>query len=243
MTGLLFFGPVLALAMLAIWLQDGHSPLYVSRRIGLRGKPFRMVKLRSMVVAAPSIGGSSTAADDNRITSIGRIIRKCKLDEVAQLWNVLRGDMSLVGPRPNVGPGGVDLYTEQERRLLSVRPGITDISSIVFADEADILAGRSDPDLAYNQFIRPGKSRLGLVYVDHASVAVDLRLIWLTGLTIVSRRHALEGVSRLLESFTDPAVPRELIDLARRQKPLEAAPPPGADSIVHNLDVAASTGP
>ena len=117
-----------------------------------------------MIVKADQTGVDSTAGDDKRITPIGRLVRKLKLDELSQLWNVLKGDMSLVGPRPNV-PREVALYTSDENKLLEIRPGITDLSSIIFADEGDILHGAEDPDLRYHQIIRPWKSRLGLLYV------------------------------------------------------------------------------
>ena len=111
-----------------------------------------------MIINADSSGVDSTSATDSRITSIGHVIRRFKLDELTQLWNVFLGDMSLVGPRPNVRKE-TDLYTIPEKLLLTVRPGITDISSIIFSDEGDILANKKDPDLAYNQLIRPWKSR------------------------------------------------------------------------------------
>src|SRR5207302_1441787 len=104
----------------------------------------------------------------------------------------------IVGPRPNV-KRGTDLYTEQEKRLLSVRPGITDFASIVFSDEGDILEGKADPDEAYDQLIRPGKSRLGLLYLAHSSVWLDIRLIWLTALALVSKASALRGVVDILK--------------------------------------------
>jgi len=146
------------------------------------------------------------------------------------LWNVLKGDMSLVGPRPNVERETAS-YTVVERRLLTVRPGITDFASIVFADEGEILAGRADPDLAYNQLIRPWKSRLGLFYVDHASMLLDLRLIWLTALAVVSRPRALKAVARLLERL---GADEELVRIARRLEPLVPYPPPGADEPVRS---------
>src|SRR5207253_9003792 len=126
--GLLLFLPVFVTVMLAIWLQDRQSPFYVAPRTARGGGTFRMVKFRSMVVNADSIGGSSTAATDRRITPVGRFVRAYKLDELIQLWNVLKGDMSFVGPRPQVLMD-VGLYTEAEKRMLRVRPGITDPAS------------------------------------------------------------------------------------------------------------------
>lgn len=228
LVGLIVASPILIPTMVAIWLQDFHSPFYIAPRVGKDGKLFRMVKLRSMIVGADKTGVDSTAAGDRRITKVGHFIRRYKLDELSQLWNVLKGDMSLVGPRPQV-QRDVALYTDEERRLLSVKPGITDISSIVFADEGEILKGKPDPDLAYNQLIRPWKSRLGLFYIDHQSLLLDLRLIFLTAVTIVSRRRALEGIQRIL---SDLGADEQLKRVAFRQEPLKPYPPPGATEIV-----------
>jgi len=226
--GLLFFSPILWLFMGLIWLQDRHAPFYIATRVGIGEKPFRMVKLRSMIVGADKTGVDSTAAEDARITRVGRIIRRYKLDELSQLWNVLKGEMSLVGPRPNV-PREVALYTAEEKRLLHVKPGITDFSSIVFSDEGAVLAGSADPDLKYHQIIRPWKSRLGLLYVEKRSFSLDLRLIWLTLVAIFSRDKALKGLQPILRSL---GADEQLLAVARRQEPLPPFPPPGSDQIV-----------
>ena len=133
--------PVLLPVMFLVWWQDRHSPFYVASRVGLDQRPFRMVKLRSMRIGADKSGVDSTSAGDSRITPVGHFIRRYKLDELTQLWNVLIGDMSLVGPRPNV-ERETRLYTDLEQRLLTVKPGITDYASIVFADEGEILQGQ-----------------------------------------------------------------------------------------------------
>lgn len=226
--GLIISSPILIGFSVAVWLQDFHSPFYVADRVGLNGRIFKMVKLRSMVVDAAQRGGTSTSNNDNRITVIGRLIRTLKLDEVTQLWNVLKGDMSLVGPRPNVMRWGVELYTDEEMRLLSVRPGITDYSSIVFSDEGAILASVEDPDLAYNQLIRPWKSRLSLLYIDHQSFWLDIKLVLITVLAIVSRPVALKWIVRQLHYHQAPT---ELIEVASRKKNLTPFSPPGSDRI------------
>lgn len=228
--GLISSAPIMLPAMFLVWRQDRSSPFYISQRVGQGGGNFRMIKLRSMVVGADSTGVDSTSEVDVRITGVGHFIRRYKLDEVAQLVNVLRGDMSLVGPRPNVRRE-TDLYTDIERNLLSVKPGITDFASIVFADEGKILEGREDPDIAYNELIRPGKSKLGLFYIEHRTIGVDLRICWLTGLGIVSRGRALTGVSKLLASL---GASSELVELATRRNKLEPCPPPGANQIVRS---------
>jgi lipopolysaccharide/colanic/teichoic acid biosynthesis glycosyltransferase len=185
-----------------------------------------------MVKNADKSGVDSTAANDRRITRVGHFIRRTKLDELAQLWNVVIGDMSLVGPRPNV-KRETDLYTAAERELLSVRPGMTDFASIVFADEGDILKDQPDPDIAYNQLIRPGKGLLGLFYIQHRSFLVDLQLGYLTFLAAASRRSSLEGVQKLLARL---GAPPELISLASRTEPLVPMPPPGASRVVTSRD-------
>jgi lipopolysaccharide/colanic/teichoic acid biosynthesis glycosyltransferase len=214
--------------MLAIWLQDRQSPFYIAPRMARGGGTFRMVKFRTMVVNADKIGGISTAATDRRITPVGKFVRAYKLDELIQLWNVLKGDMSLVGPRPQVKADAA-LYTEAEKRMLTVRPGITDPASIVFSDEGDILKDSTDPDLLYNQIIRPWKSRLALAYIDHRTFSTDLWLILLTAVTIVSRSAALRAIGNLLRHWQlDPLV----IRMAARQEPLLPYPPPGAAEVV-----------
>lgn len=226
--GLIVSSPILAPVMFLIWKQDRHSPFYIAPRVGMRGREFRMVKLRSMVVNADKTGVDSTSSDDNRITSVGRFVRRYKLDELPQLWNVLKGDMSLVGPRPNV-KRETDLYTSEERELLSVRPGVTDFSSIVFSDEGEILQGAADPDLEYNRIIRPWKSRLGILYVRNKGVFLDLILVLLTVLAIISRVNAIKCVHFIVSRLTDD---KELLSVIQRVNPPHAAPPPGSDKIV-----------
>ncbi len=233
--GLTLALPILVPLLLALWMQDRYSPFYVAPRMGRNGRPFRMVKLRSMRPNADKTGVDSTAANDNRITRLGHFIRRYKLDELTQLWNVLKGEMSLVGPRPNV-ERETRLYTAEELRLLSVRPGITDYASIVFADEGEILSGHSDPDLAYNQLIRPWKSRLGLFYVEHRSLGLNVKLVWLTSIAMLSRERALAAVAREL---TRRGATSELVEVARRSHPLRPHPPPGASEIVADREAVA----
>ena len=227
-TGLTICLPLIAVLSLAIWLQDGHSPFYVPYRVGRGGRKFRMIKLRSMTVRADAARVDSTANDDPRITKVGRAIRLFKLDELPQFWHVVTGDMSLVGPRPNI-ERETRLYSVEERRLLDVKPGITDIASIVFADEGKILEGKPDPNIAYNQLIRPYKSRFGLLYVGHVTVALDLKLMALTLLNVVDRRKALDRVARIVAGFGGSP---ELVLVARREGNLDPAAPPGLNAIV-----------
>jgi lipopolysaccharide/colanic/teichoic acid biosynthesis glycosyltransferase len=228
--GLVLFSPLLFVLCGLVWLQDRHSPFYIPNRMGRGEKLYRMFKLRSMVIRADTNKVDSTANNDPRITAVGRFIRRIKFDEFPQLWNVLKGDMSLVGPRPNV-QRETDLYTAVEKRLLSVRPGITDISSIVFSDEGSILEGKSDPDLVYNQIIRPYKSRLGLLYIANAGVMLDVKLILLTLLSAVNRRAALDKISTIVRQL---GAPSELVEVATRHSPLQPAAPPGSTEIVRS---------
>jgi lipopolysaccharide/colanic/teichoic acid biosynthesis glycosyltransferase len=229
--GLSLGSVILVPAMVAVWLQDRHSPFYIANRVARGGGTFRMVKLRSMRILADATGVTSTAGDDPRITAVGRFIRRAKLDELTQLWNVLKGDMSLVGPRPQV-PSGTALYTREEQAMLTVRPGITDLASIVFADEGDILHGAADPDARYDAVIRPWKSRLALLYVhNRTGAALDLRIVWLTVRAAIDRQAALDGVARIVaELGGDETLQR----VASRRVPLAEVPPPGAaDAPLH----------
>lgn len=221
-TGLVLLSPVLAVVLLRVWLQDRHSPFYLGERATTGGRSFRMVKIRSMVVGADRTGVESTGASDARITPLGHFIRRYKLDETTQLWNVLKGEMSLVGPRPNT-LREVAKYTAAERGLLAVRPGITDFASIVFSDEGDIIKDFADPDDAYDKLIRPWKSRLGLVYARHAGVGLDIALIVLTLVALVDKQKALRGVHAILRRLN---ADRELLAVVRRDAPLVPAAPP-----------------
>jgi len=228
LVGLLISSVIVVPTAVAVWLQDFHSPFYLGPRVARGGGTFKMVKLRSMMVRADKTGVDSTGANDPRITRVGRFIRSYKLDELTQLWNVLWGEMSLVGPRPQV-KRDADLYTPEERRLLTVRPGITDFSSIVFADEGEILKNEPDPDLAYNQLIRPWKSRLGLFYIDNRNFWLDLNLLVTTVVAVISRDTALRRVSSLLGRL---GAPPGLVQVALRKQRLVPQPPPGSDQIL-----------
>ena len=226
--GLIIISPLILIFILLIYFQDKASPFYIAPRVGKNKKIFYIIKLRSMKINADKTGVNSTSINDNRITKIGSIIRKYKLDEFTQLWNVLIGDMSLVGPRPNVLVD-VNLYTNIENKLLEVKPGITDFSSIVFSDEGKILENKENPDLSYNQLIRPWKSRLGLIYIKHKSILLDLELIMFTVVALVSKPLALKWVVKKLEKFN---VDQKIIEVAKRDKELYPFPPPGSDKIV-----------
>lgn len=184
--GLIFLSPLLLFVAIQI-KKDGGPVFYRGVRVGLNGKDFRIFKFRSMVIDAEKLGASSTSDDDNRITPIGKTIRKFKLDELPQLINVILGDMSFVGPRPEVRKF-TDMYTEEEKVLLTVRPGITDWASLWNSDEGSILAGSTDPDRDYLEKIRPEKVRLQLKYVREMSLITDIEIILRTVFKIIFRK-------------------------------------------------------
>ena len=169
-------GPLLLLLALIVILDSGRPAFYLGWRAGRHGAPFRIIKLRSMVPDAERRGGAETPADDPRITWVGALLRRYKVDELPQLINVLLGDMSLVGPRPEV-LDEVRRYGDRERALLSVRPGLTDWASIKFRHEGEILRGAPDPGKVYHETIQPEKIRLGLKYVQERSMFVDLTIL------------------------------------------------------------------
>ena len=225
---LILTSPVLIVFSLLIFLQDFRSPFYVSYRTGKNEKPFKMIKIRSMVINADKSGVDSTSAGDSRITSLGKIIRKYKIDELAQLINVLFGDMSLVGPRPNV-KRETDIYTDLEKSILLVQPGITDISSIVFSDEEEILKYSKNPDIDYNQLIRPGKSWLCIYYIQNWSLILDFKILILTFISIFNKKLSLLYLSKVVNNLS---APKFLIEIVERKKKLVPMKPPGSNDII-----------
>lgn len=176
--GIVFLSPVILITAAAVKLFDNGPVFYRAPRVGKKGKIFKMIKFRTMSVNADK-GASSTKSDDPRITKPGAFLRKYKLDEIPQLFNVFYGEMSIVGPRPQI-QWAVDLYTEEEKKVLTVRPGITDYASIKFHNEGEILKGAPDPDKAYMELIHPEKMRLSLEYVRNKSIFTDIKIIFLT---------------------------------------------------------------
>jgi lipopolysaccharide/colanic/teichoic acid biosynthesis glycosyltransferase len=172
--GLLALAPALAALAVAIALEDGFPVLFRQTRVGRRGKPFRLVKFRSMRVGAP--GTRITAGGDPRVTRVGAWLRRYKIDELPQLWNVLAGDLSLVGPRPEIPPF-VDVGDPAWRAVLEVKPGITDPASLRYRREEELLAGAPDPEQTYREQILPAKLALNLEYIRTRTFWGDLKLI------------------------------------------------------------------
>lgn len=192
LVGLFFFSPLLLAIPMLIKREDRGPILYRGVRVGRYGKPFRIFKFRTMVVDAEKLGGASTADDDLRITRIGKFLRQYKLDELPQLINVIKGEMSIVGPRPEV-PQYVEMFTGEEKAILSVRPGITDWATLWNPDEGAVLAGSPDPERLYVEKIRPEKIRLQLEYVRRRSIWIDLTIILqtLAAITLRSKPRAM----------------------------------------------------
>lgn len=176
---LLVLSPILIIISVLIKLDSRGPVFYRGVRAGIKGQPFKIYKFRTMVIDAEKKGGPSTADDDARITRIGKILRKVKLDELPQLLNILEGDMSFVGPRPEVY-FYVNMYNEEEKNILSVKPGITDRASIWNSDEGSILKGSTDPEKTYMEKIRPTKLKLQLEYVKSNSFWSDMGIIFKT---------------------------------------------------------------
>jgi len=179
LSGLLLIWPGFVLIFLLIKLTSPGPVLYAQTRVGLQGRLFRLYKFRSMVPGADELGSSVTVRGDARITPVGRFLRRTKLDELPQLWNVLIGDMSLVGPRPEV-PEIVEHYTPAMRRILDVRPGITSVASLHFRDEENILATFDNPDQIYIAALVSFKIALAMVHVDQQSLWFDLKILIMT---------------------------------------------------------------
>ncbi len=176
--GALALAPVFIAIAAAIKLTSPGPVFYRGVRTGLRGRPFRIFKFRTMVVNAEKVGGPSTGKDDPRITSVGGFLRRYKLDELPQLFNVIGGEMSLVGPRPEV-PQYTDEYMGEELLILTVRPGITDYASIKFSRLDEVL-GSEEPDRVYEEKVRPVKNALRIKYVKEQSFWGDVSLIFAT---------------------------------------------------------------
>lgn len=182
--GLLLLSPLFIILCLAICAESKGGAFYIQERIGLNGKPFGLYKLRSMRIGSDSEGLLTIGERDNRITRIGYLLRKTKMDELPQLLNVLKGDMSLVGPRPEVRKY-TDLYTEEQRKVLSVRPGITDYASIEYVHENDLLSQAEDPEQMYIEKVMPDKIKLNMKYLEHYTVGEYFKIIFLTLISLV----------------------------------------------------------
>ena len=182
--GILFLLLLFLFVAIAIKCSSKGHVLFKQERVGKNGKTFKIWKFRSMVVDAEAKGRQITTDGDSRITKVGKFIRKTKIDELPQLFNVLSGKMSFVGPRPEV-PRYVELYTEEQRKVLTVKPGITDLASIEYRNENDLLKEAEDPDRKYIEEIMPAKLELNLKYIEKAGFFYDIGLIFKTVFKVI----------------------------------------------------------
>lgn len=193
--GLIVLAPVILAIGMAVALTDGFPVFFRQVRVGRNGRTFRMIKFRSMRM--DQRGTRITAGGDRRVTRTGKLLRKYKLDELPQLWNVLVGEMSLIGPRPEV-PAFVDLNAPVWRDVLRARPGITDVASLVYRNEEQMLMGASDPERYYRDVILPDKLALNVRYLENRSFRRDLRVLWMTAASsLFPRRFEHQRVRRL----------------------------------------------
>ncbi len=181
--GILLLSPLLIVIAVIIRFTSSGPVLFKQTRVGRQLRPFKILKFRTMVEDAPSLGPAITCGDDPRITGIGKLLRKTKLDELPQLFNILKGDMSLVGPRPEV-PKYVAMFEDDFRQILTIRPGLTDLASIKYRDESTALAQAEEPELEYVSRILPDKIEMAKQYVRRSSFALDLRVILQTFLQL-----------------------------------------------------------
>lgn len=182
--GIIIISPILLVISILIKLDSKGPILFKQIRVGKNGKPFKIFKFRTMVVDAEKKGMQITVGRDSRITKSGHVLRKTKLDELPQLFNVLAGEMSFVGPRPEVRRY-VEMYEENQKSILKVRPGITDLASIKYRNENDLLAKSLDPEATYINEIMPKKIELNIEYLKNMSVLYDIKLIIRTVLVVI----------------------------------------------------------
>jgi len=187
--GLLILSPVLLLIGVLVKLSDGGPVLFLQDRVGRSGRRFWICKFRTMILGAEKQGPSITKSGDGRVTTIGRWLRRTKLDELPQLWNVVRGDMSFVGPRPEV-PRYVARYSPAQREVLRLKPGITDLASLEFRREEELLDGVPDPDKFYVEYCLPRKIELNLEYDRRANLWRDTLIILRTVVPFGSSKTA-----------------------------------------------------
>jgi lipopolysaccharide/colanic/teichoic acid biosynthesis glycosyltransferase len=174
--GLLLAGPLLLLIAAAIRLSDSGPIFFRQYRVGRHGRHFCILKFRTMVPGAEHLGTSVTSRGDPRVTAVGRILRRTKLDELPQLWNVVKGDMSLVGPRPEV-PRYVRYYTPEQRQVLELKPGVTDLATLLYRNEEEVLRNVDDVEAFYVREVLPRKIQLNLAYAAHANRWEDAKVI------------------------------------------------------------------
>ena len=208
------FLPILSLLTIIIFLEDFKNPLYISIRFGKNLKPFRLFKLRSMAIGADKCGPIEVQLGDKRVTKIGWFIRKFKLDEYPQFFNVFLGHMTVVGPRPKV-KNHINVSDSQEVKIASVKPGITDISSIVFSNQEYILKNsKNNASDYFEKFIKPNKNLLAIYYIDSKNILLDLMVIAFTILIPINRKFVLKQIYKHLYK---KEISKELLQFIKKQ--------------------------
>lgn len=209
----LILSPLFIIISFIVKLSSPGPAMYSQERVGLNGRIFHLYKFRSMVINADKIGTSVTTGKDNRVTKVGRMLRKTKLDELPQLWNVLKGDMSFVGPRPDV-PEIVDHYSSEMRRILEVRPGITSNVALYLRNEEDLLSFAQAPVKAYDEIFVPAKVKLAMKHVERKSFLFDfgvlIQTVWaLTGgrIWLIKEHPIVNDIKRDIEKMNKNLVP------------------------------------
>ena len=208
--GLVIASPVILVAAILVFAQDGRMPFYLAERLGKAGQPFRMIKLRSMYVGADNAGVDVVGGRDLRVTPLGWVLRGYKIDELPQFWNVLIGDMSLVGPRPDT-PRIVAMLSPQERQVLNIKPGLTDLSSIVYSRLAELFNDSDDLEADYVVRMRPLKSALAIWYTRNWTPVMDMIICVLTLLTFIHYNLSIKGIDWLLAHYKAPLPLRESV--------------------------------
>lgn len=218
--------------LIFVYKQDFNNPIYISKRVKKNNEIFSLLKIRSMKISNEKNVITSTSYNDPRISKIGYAIRRYKIDEIPQLINIVKNEMSFVGPRPNVFEE-VNLYTDQEKKLLNVKPGITDYASIIFSDESEILKNSTNPNLDYNLLIRPWKSLIGIYYVENRNFFMDIEILFLTFFSLLNKDFTTSYISKKLLKH-DFETYSKLFNPNRVLKPL---PPPGSTKLVSQNDL------
>lgn len=196
-TGLIVLAPVLVVLSVIVACHDGFPVFFSQKRIGRFGRPFQLLKFRSM--SSDLSGSQVTAGSDARVTRVGKVLRRFKLDELPQLWNVLKGDMSLIGPRPEV-PAFVDFRNPVWKFVVSIRPGITDLASLVYRNEEGILENRDNPEIYYREVVLPAKLELNVYYIQNRSLLLDLKLLlWTVHYSLFPAGFDAERVKQIFD--------------------------------------------
>ena len=217
---LIILSPFLILCAFCVWVYDRRSPWYVPFRVGKGGRLFKMIKLRTMLPDADKINIVATAANDKRITPIGKFLRKFKIDEFFQLLNVLKGDILLIGPRPQL-VSEYNSFTDKEKHIVDVTPGMSDFSSLFLSKMENFLSKNKEPYDTYYKFCRPIKSRLALFYVKYKSIWVDVQLLFYNFTNFISHKWTIKHMANMIVKLGDCGIPYEILCGEKEPYPMD----------------------